>query len=123
MKKTLVILLFFLIGCGYQPVYLNKSIQNLEYSKIILTGNNEINRKITSILSIKENIKDQSKNKLYINSSQKVETTSKNNAGQSLSFRTTINVDIKIENQMVKYYKVKTSQKNLLIIIKKINLN
>ncbi|MDA9710647.1 hypothetical protein N9U27_03825 [Candidatus Pelagibacter sp.] len=98
MKKTLVILLFFLIGCGYQPVYLNKSIQNLEYSKIILTGNNEINRKITSILSIKENIKDQSKNKLYINSSQKVETTSKNNAGQSLSFRTTINVDIKIEN-------------------------
>ena len=60
MKKTLVILLFFLIGCGYQPVYLNKSIQNLEYSKIILTGNNEINRKITSILSIK-NIKEQVK--------------------------------------------------------------
>ncbi len=98
MKKALFILLFFIIGCGYQPVYLNKDIQNFEYSKIILAGNNEINMNIINFLSIKERVDNTSKDKLYITSLQKIDTTSKNNAGQSLSFRTTINVNIKIEN-------------------------
>ncbi len=98
MKKTLFILLLFIVGCGYQPVYLNKNVQNYEYSKIILEGNNEINRNIINFLSIKESVDNTSKDKLYISSSQKIDITSKNNAGQSLSFRTTINVNIKIEN-------------------------
>ena len=72
---------------------------------------------------LKENIKDQSKNKLYINSSQKVETTSKNNAGQSLSFRTTINVDIKIENPNGEILQSKNFTKEFTYNNKKINLN
>ena len=98
MKKALFILLFFIIGCGYQPVYLNKDVQNFEYSKIILAGSNEINRNILNLLSIEESVDNASKDKLYITSLQKIDTTSKNNAGQPLSFRTTINVNIKIEN-------------------------
>ena len=98
MKKALFILLFFIIGCGYQPVYLNKDVQNFEYSKIILAGSNEINRNILNLLSIEESVDNASKDKLYVTSFQKIETTSKNNAGQPLSFRTTINVNIKIEN-------------------------
>ena len=98
MKKALFILLFFIIGCGYQPVYLNKDVQNFEYSKIILAGSNEINRNILNLLSIDESVDNASKDKLYVTSLQKIDTTSKNNAGQPLSFRTTINVNIKIEN-------------------------
>jgi hypothetical protein len=40
MKIVLLFLFFFLMsGCGYQPIYLNKNIQNLEFSEIVLDGN------------------------------------------------------------------------------------
>ena len=96
MNKTILIVLFFLIGCGYQPVYLSKNIGKIGYSEIIQSGDNNLNRRIINTLSIKE--KKGEKYKLYLSSSSNVESTSKNTIGQSVSFRTTLIVDLKIDN-------------------------
>ena len=98
MKKTIFIILFFLVSCGYQPIYLSKNIGQFEYSEIILSGDDKINKKILSALSIKENKENQNENKLYLSNTLKVEPTSKNTIGQSISFRTTLSVNLKIEN-------------------------
>ena len=96
MKKALFILLFFIIGCGYQPVYQNKNIGSFEFSKIILSGNNDINRKIIDTLSIKES--KNNFNKLNIFSSYDVKIASKDATGQASTFKTTILVKLSIEN-------------------------
>ena len=46
MKKTLILILFFITSCGYQPVYLNKNTENLEFSKIILKGRSDLSSPI-----------------------------------------------------------------------------
>ena len=96
MKKIVLIFLFFLISCGYQPVYLNKNIGSFEFSKIILSGNNDINRKIINTLSIKES--ENNFNKLNIFSSYDVKIASKDATGQASTFKTTILVELSIEN-------------------------
>ena len=74
MKKILIILLFFISHCGYQPIYLNKNSQNFEYSKIISEGDSEINVKIINKTSIKET--DSISRKLYISSFYEIKNTS-----------------------------------------------
>ena len=98
MNKKLLILFFFLLSCGYKPVYQNKNIQNLKFADIILNGNKEINRKIVNSLSIEKDKDINNKNKLYVTTSYKIETTSRNSQGQAVSFRTTINVNLNIKN-------------------------
>ena len=99
MKKRLLIIFFFLVSCGYQPIFLNKDVKNLEYSKVIFDGNSEINKKIINSLPIKENKTSENQNEFYIFSSYKIETTSKNTQGQDNSFRTSMFVDIKIDDK------------------------
>jgi len=98
MNKTLIILLFFLLSCGYQPVYLNKDILDFKYSEIILEGDSEINKKIINTLSIEENKKNENLDKLYLSSTYKIETTSKNTKGEAVSFRITVIVDLEVKN-------------------------
>jgi len=98
MNKKLLILCFFLLSCGYKPVYQNIDIINLKFADVILNGNKEINKKIVNSLSIEKNKRENNENKLYITSSHKIEITSKNSQGQAVSFRTYINVNLKIED-------------------------
>ena len=51
MKKFLLIFIFLISSCSYQPIYVNKSLKNIEFSKITTEGDADINRKITLILS------------------------------------------------------------------------
>ena len=41
-------------ACGYNPIYLNKNLDNFKFLTVTLNGDKEINRKIVSALSIKE---------------------------------------------------------------------
>jgi hypothetical protein len=96
MKIAFLFLFFFLLSsCGYQPIYLNKKIQNFEFSEIILNGNQDINNIIISKLSTNEN---KNSDKLYLTSLYKNETTSKNTKGQTVAFKITIEVNLLIEN-------------------------
>ena len=55
MKKILLTLILILYGCGYQPIYINKNLNNLEFKEIILKGEKDLNRIIVDSLSLKEN--------------------------------------------------------------------
>ena len=98
MNKKILIFCFFLFSCGYKPIYQNNDILNLKFADVILNGDKEINKKIINSLSIEKNENINNENKLYLTSSHKIETTSKNSQGQVISFRTSINVNLKIEN-------------------------
>ena len=54
MKKILLFLILLITSCGYQPIYLNSDTQNFEFSKVLIQGNDEINKVITNSISLKE---------------------------------------------------------------------
>ena len=92
MKKIVLILVLFISSCGYQPIYINKNLKNLEFSKITLEGDKDVNRKIIGSISPKENTSDKSLNELLLKSSFKIEEILKNSKGQVESYRSSINV-------------------------------
>jgi len=99
MKIVLLFLFFFLMSnCSYQTIYLNKNIQNLKFSEIILDGNQDLNKIIIEKLSVSKSNENERNEKLYLKSLYKNETTSKNQKGQSVSFKSTIEVNLQIEN-------------------------
>ena len=98
-RKLLLILVIYITGCGYQPIYLNRNIDLLEFSKITLIGDNEINRKIINSLNIKENKTGILGEELVINTSFKIEETSKNSKGQVISYRSSANVNLEITKE------------------------
>ena len=99
MKKILLIFVFLLTNCNYQPIYINKSLNNVEFSKITINGDTDINRKIINSLSFKENEFDDTLNNLLIESSYNIQETSKNSKGQVESFRSQIIVNLIINNK------------------------
>jgi len=99
MKKILLIFVFLLTNCNYQPIYINKSLNNVEFSKITINGDTDINRKIINSLSLKENEFDDTLNNLLIESSYNIQETSKNSKGQVESFRSQIIVNLIINNK------------------------
>ena len=98
MNKVLLVLLFFLLSCGYQPVYLNKNLENIEYSKIKLNGDESINKIIINALPISVNDNNEKKNQLNLSSLYKIEPASKNSKGQVLSFKSMIEVNLEVKN-------------------------
>lgn len=99
MKKILLIFIFFLTSCNYQPIYVNKNLNNIEFSKIIIEGEKDINRKIINSLSLEENEFDDTLNNLLIESSYEIQETSKNSKGQVQSYRSIIKINLIINNK------------------------
>ena len=90
MKKFLLIFIFLLSECGYQPIYISKNLSDVEFFKITLEGDTDINRKIVGSLSFKENNLQDSLNSLLIKSSYKIIETSKSSKGQVESYKSQI---------------------------------
>ena len=98
MKKILLIFILILYGCGYQPIYVNKNLNNLEFNEILLKGEKDLNRIIVDSLSLKENKSNLLLNKIQVTTNTLVEETSKNSKGQVQTYRTIINVELLITN-------------------------
>ena len=98
MKKFLLIFILLLYGCGYQPIYINKNLNNLEFNEILLVGEKDLNRIIVDSLSLKENKSNLLLNKIQVTTNTLVEETSKNSKGQVQTYRTIINVELLITN-------------------------
>ena len=96
MKKILLIFALILTSCGYQPIYINKDTDSLEFSKISLIGDKDINRKILNSLNISENSSNMLEKQLMLETSYKIDETSKNSKGQIASYRSQIIVLFKI---------------------------
>ena len=99
MKKILLIFIFLISSCSYQPIYVNKSLKNIEFSQIITEGDADINRKIIGSLSFNENEFDDTLNSLLIKSSYNILETSKNTKGQVQSYRSVILVKLIINRK------------------------
>jgi len=99
MKKFLLIFIFLLSDCGYQPIFSNKSLDNIEYYKITHEGDIEINKKILGSLSFRENKLKNTLNNLLIISTYEIIETSKNSKGKIESYKSKITFDLIISNQ------------------------
>ena len=99
MRKIIFIFIFFLSSCGYQPIYLNKNLKDVEFNKITIEGDTEINKKILNSISLKENKSNNSLNNLIIQSSYNIEETSKNSKGQVDSYKSKLVVTLIIKNK------------------------
>ena len=97
-RKLLLFSLIFIISCGYQPVYVNKIIKEIEFYKIHLEGDKEVNRRIISFLSIKENKLDNMLEELFLDSNFIVEEISKNSKGQIISYRSKLTLQLTIKD-------------------------
>tara|TARA_B110001452_G_scaffold263788_1_gene265752 strand:+ start:649 stop:1095 length:447 start_codon:yes stop_codon:yes gene_type:complete len=98
MKKILLISIFLITSCGYQPIYLNKNPDNFIFKKITTSGDKTLNRKIVNIASISEDSDRMFKNELILKSKIEIEETSRNSKGQVSSFRSIITVNLTIKN-------------------------
>ena len=47
MKKFLVVIIFLISSCGYQPIYINNNLKNFEFSKIVTEGEKDVNYKFS----------------------------------------------------------------------------
>ena len=99
-KKFVIILIFFsLANCGFQPMYSQKDGTNFQIKEIELIGDKNVNRKIVNMVGLK---KDKTTNGLYriiLNSSKMVEIVSKNKKSNATNYRTTINVELSLNNE------------------------
>ena len=99
MKKVIIIIFFFITSCGYQPIYVNKDSSELIFNKVELIGDKEINRRIVSFISIKEDKNDEKLNKLVLTSSENIIETSKDSKGRVATFKTTVKIKLIILNE------------------------
>jgi len=104
-KKCLILIFLFLSSCGYTPIYINKNLGLIEFSKIELSGNEGINKKLINILRIKESVTENDL-QLILKSNYKITETSKDSKGVINSYRSSIDIQILIkENDKIKKIK------------------
>ena len=99
MKRILIIFVFFLSSCGYQPLYLNNNIGDLKFKEMELTGSKKINRRIISLMKIEIDKEKSRYDKINIKSSKQILETSRNSKGQPQSFKMILNVTFSIKNK------------------------
>ena len=104
MKKLFILILFFVTSCGYQPLYVNKSSSDLIFNKIELIGDKEINRRIMSFISLKEDKNEEKLNQLVLISNEDITETSKDSKGRVATLKTTVEIKLVIlnGNQIIK---------------------
>ena len=104
MKKLFILILFLMASCGYQPLYVNKNSSDLVFNKIELFGDKEINRRIVSFISIKEDKSEEKLNQLVLRSNEDIIETSKDSKGRVATLKTTVEIKLVIldGNQIIK---------------------
>ena len=95
-KKILILLLFFLSNCGYQPLYSKKESFNLTAKKLELIGDIKIKKRIIDALSIEERDERFQNNKIILENNKSIVETSRNKQGQPDSYKMTLNFKLSI---------------------------
>jgi len=110
MKKIFFILILFLTACGYTPLYENKTSNNFNFSQIELSGNKEINRRIISLASFKEDSINFDFTTLILNNNKNIIETSKDAKGKAESYKMIIKVSIIIKKNDDIYKQISVSE-------------
>ena len=100
MKNIIVLILFLITSCGYQPLYkVEEKINVKSVKEVEFLGNKKISKQIFSRLPYKININDNNLNKIIIESKINTIGTSKNSKGQVTSYRTSLTVNYLLLDQ------------------------
>ena len=91
----LIFYFFFIVSCGYQPLYSNKAT-NLYIYKINSFGDKKINKTLINKLELYKDKNGKNKIELEINSKINKTTTSKDTKGNPKTFRIEIISQIKV---------------------------
>ena len=95
-KITLLLVIFLIWGCGYQPIYLKKNNSEQKIKTITLNGDQKINKIILNSLGIKEDRNLPTEYSLILKSLKKIDIISKDKSGNPLAYKTSIIVDISL---------------------------
>ena len=91
----LILFFFFIVSCGYQPLYSNKTA-NFYIYKINSFGDEKINKALINKLELYKDKNSNKKIELEINSKINKTTTSKDTKGNPKTFRIEIISQIKV---------------------------
>ena len=108
----LILSFFFIVSCGYQPLYSNKAT-NFYIYKINSFGNEKVNKALINRLEIYKDKNSKKKIELEINSKINKTTTSKDTKGNPKTFRIEIISQIKvIEGEKINLDKIFSKSTN-----------
>ena len=99
-KFFYLILIMAVSGCGYHPLYTTNNEMNFSINQIVQNGNENINRKIVSRISTTKE-KNISYN-LIINSKEITEILTRDNLGNAVLRKLSIEVHIKLSDPINK---------------------
>ena len=93
----LIILIFFLSGCGYSSIYNSQKTIDFQINIEEMKGDNEFNNLIKNDLSLYTEHNSQKEYLLKINSNYKKVVTSKNSAGVASNYNILAKVEITVK--------------------------
>ena len=95
-KITLLLVIFLIWGCGYQPVYLKKNNSEQKIKTITLNGEQKINKIIVTSLGLKEDRNLLTGYSLILKSLKRTDIISKDKSGNPSAYKTSIIVDVSL---------------------------
>jgi len=95
-KITLLLVIFLIWGCGYQPIYLKKNNSEQKIKTITLNGEQKINKIIVTSLGLKEDRNLLTGYSLILKSLKRTDIISKDKSGNPSAYKTSIIVDVSL---------------------------
>ena len=93
-KITLLLVIFLIWGCGYQPIYLKKNNSVQKIKTITLSGDQKINKIIINSLGLKEDRNLLTGYSLILKSLKRIDIISKDKSGNPSAYKTSIIVEV-----------------------------
>ena len=94
----LFIILIFITGCGYTPIFSNKNMK-FTIVEIESTGNNKLNKILNNKLNIYKNLNSEKKYYLRVNTDVNKKISSKNSKGNAKTFELTVSTNTNIQDE------------------------
>ena len=96
-KYLILLPLIFFTSCGYKAIYSSNEKIEINIKEIKLIGNENINNNILSILNINNNIDEENNIIFILESSLKNNTTSKDSAGNPLTYQMIVDTKLTLQ--------------------------
>jgi hypothetical protein len=95
-KSLILLLICFLFGCGYEPLYLKKNSLDIPIKSWEFNGDKNINRMISAQLKSLQNNDKKIGYDAKINSTKLLEVVSKDSSGNPSIYRLSVMVNLKL---------------------------
>ena len=95
-KITLLLVIFLIWGCGYQPIYLKKNNSEQKIKTITLNGEQKVNKIIVNSLGLKEDKNLLTGYNLILKSLKRIDIISKDKNGNPTVYKISIIVNFSL---------------------------